>query len=324
MAVSSDQQLDFGCLAHPSMFSCRDASPRTDCVASCTSDWRVGEGPPGTEDKLDQMGATQSDHFIGRDPAGNSGVAAFFDVDNTLVRGASLYAVARKMHQRRFFRFRDVLWFAVQQLRFLARGEHLGDINEIRDRALMLVKGTSVAEMKELGDEIYDEYILPKLWPGTVSIAHQHLNVGREVWLVTATPTEVAGVIARRLELTGALGTKVESHEGQYTGRLLGPILHGAEKAEAMRQLARDKGIRLSQCWAYSDSYNDVPLLEAVGHPVAINPDARLRAYAKRRGWQVYDFRIGQRAARISLRLAGLIGAVWAVQRSLPRRRHHS
>ncbi|MCW4464031.1 HAD-IB family hydrolase [Glutamicibacter sp. MNS18] len=268
------------------------------------------------------MRANEPDHSPGHESAGESVVAAFFDVDNTLVRGASLYAVARKMHQRKLFQLREVLFFALKQLRFLMRGEHLGDINVIRDRALKLVEGTSVAQMEQLGDEIYDEFIHPKLWAGTVSIARQHLNVGREVWLVTATPTEVAGVIARRLELTGALGTKVESRNGHYTGKLIGSILHGEQKAEAMRQLAQEKNIRLEDSWAYSDSFNDVPLLEAVGHPVAINPDARLRAYARTQGWQVYDFRTGQRAAKLSLKLAGVITAVWAAQRSLQRVRN--
>lgn len=254
------------------------------------------------------------------EPAQAEVVAAFFDVDNTLVRGASLYLLARKMHERRFFRMREIVWVVLKQLRFATQGEHMGDIHQVRDRALMMVKGISVADIEQIGEEIYDEYIEPKLWKGTVSIAQQHRTVGREVWLVTATPLEVANVIAQRLELTGALGTVVESKDGVYTGALATPILHAAEKAQAVRALAKQNKINLSKSWAYSDSYNDVPLLEAVGHPVAINPDARLRAYAKRRGWQMYDFRTGQRAARISLKLAGVIGALWAAKRSLPRR----
>lgn len=244
-------------------------------------------------------------------------VAAFFDVDNTLVRGASLYLLARKLHEHRFFRMREILWFALKQLRFAARGEHLGDIHQIRDRALLMAKGIKVSEIEEIGNEIFDEYIEPKLWRGTVAIAHQHLTVCREVWLVTATPLEVANVISDRLKLSGALGTVVDSVDGVYTGALASPILHAAEKAQAVRALAQERGIKLSKSWAYSDSYNDVPLLEAVGHPVCINPDARLRAYAKRRGWQVYDFRTGQRAAKFSLKAAGVIGFIWAAKRSL-------
>lgn len=249
-------------------------------------------------------------------PDGAEGVAAFFDVDNTLVRGASAYLLARKLHERKFFHLREIMWFALKQLRFVARGEHLGDIQAIRDRALLLVKGIRVADIEKIGEEIYDEYIAPKLWQGTVAIANQHRAVGREVWLVTATPVEVANVIASRLNLSGALGTVVDREDGLYTGSLATPILHAAEKAQAVRELAKERGISLSNSWAYSDSYNDVPLLEAVGHPVCVNPDARLRAYAKRRGWQVYDFRKGQRAAKLSLKAAGVIGFIWALKRS--------
>lgn len=265
------------------------------------------------------MSSSEFDSTQSQAPASGT-VAAFFDVDNTLVRGASLYLLARKLREHKFFQFREILWFALKQLRYAARGEHLGDIHQIRDRALMMVRGIPVAEIEQIGNEIYDEFIEPKLWSGTVAIARQHLHVGREVWLVTATPLEVANVISDRLNLSGALGTVVESKDGLYTGELASPILHAAEKAQAVRSLAKARGISLSRSWAYSDSYNDVPLLEAVGHPVCINPDARLRAYAKRRGWQVYDFRTGQRAAKLSLRAAGVIGALWAARRSILRR----
>lgn len=261
--------------------------------------------------------ASSTSAFETEPSTGSKTVAAFFDVDNTLVRGASLYLLARKLHERKYFHLREILYFALKQLRFVARGEHLGDIHAIRDRALLLVKGIPVSEIELIGEEIYDEYVEPKLWRGTVSIANQHRAVGREVWLVTATPVEVANVIANRLNLSGALGTVVDREDGSYTGTLATPILHAAEKAQAVRELARQRGISLANSWAYSDSYNDVPLLEAVGHPVCINPDARLRAYAKRRGWQVYDFRKGQRAAKFSLKAAGVIGFLWAAKRQL-------
>ena len=214
------------------------------------------------------------------------------------------------------FTLREVVWFAVHQLRFVARGENLGDIHAIRDRALLLAAGFSVADMVALGDEIYDEFIESKIWPGTRAIADQHLHAGRQVWLVTATPIEVASVMARRLGLSGALGTSVEHVEGIYTGRLVGEILHGAAKAEAVRNLAREQGLDLAECWGYSDSHNDIPLLEAVGHPVAINPDGRLRRHAKERNWPVYDFRTGRKAATFGLKAAGISGALWGLWRS--------
>ena len=243
--------------------------------------------------------------------------AAFFDVDNTMMRGASLFPLARKMYSHKAFSLRQILWFLAHQLRFAARGEHLGDIKAIRDRALTLVEGFPVAEMQSLADEIYDEFIESKIWPGTRAIAEQHLHAGRKVWLVTATPLEVASVMAHRLGLSGALGTTVEHVDGAYTGRLVGEILHGPAKAAGVRELAEAEGLDLGECWGYSDSHNDIPLLEAVGHPVAINPDAKLRLHARRRNWPIYDFRTGRKAATLGLKAVGVSGAIWGLWRSL-------
>lgn len=255
--------------------------------------------------------------LLGQEPVNSSTAAAFFDVDNTMMRGASLYAVARKMYQHRAFTLREVLWFAVHQMRFVTRGESLGDIHAIRDRALLLAAGFSVSDMVALGDEIYDEFIESKIWPGTRAIADQHMHAGRQVWLVTATPLEVAKVMARRLGLSGALGTSVEHIGGVYTGRLVGEILHGTAKAAAVEELALNQGLVLAQCWGYSDSANDIPLLEVVGHPVAINPDRTLRRYARERDWPIYDFRTGRKAASFGLKAAGVSGVLWGLWRSV-------
>ncbi len=137
-----------------------------------------------------------------------------------------------------------------------------------------------------------------------------HLDAGQRVWLVTASPVEVAEVIARRLGLTGALGTVSEHIDGVYTGRLVGSLLHGPAKVEAVRALAEREGLDLELCSAYSDSANDIPLLSLVGNPCAINPDGGLRAYAKAQGWRVRDYRRGRKAARVGIPTAALAGAV--------------
>ncbi|EMY34544.1 HAD family hydrolase [Arthrobacter crystallopoietes BAB-32] len=257
-------------------------------------------------------------------PPDRQAAAAFFDVDNTLMRGASLFHVARKMHQRGAFRLRDAAGFALKQGRFLLRGENLKDIHSVRDSAMALGAGLLVSDVKALGEEVYDEIIASKIWPGTRALADQHLRAGRRVWLVTATPLPVAQVIADRLGLTGALGTVGEIADGAYTGQLVGEILHGAAKAEAVAELARLEGLRLDRCWAYSDSYNDVPLLSLVGNPVAINPDSRLRRHAREHNWPVYDFRSGRRAATLGLKAATGAGAVYGLWRGLSKvRRPH-
>ncbi|MBD8044510.1 HAD-IB family hydrolase [Arthrobacter sp. Sa2BUA2] len=247
--------------------------------------------------------------------AGTPGEAAFFDVDNTLMRGASLFHVARKMYQRRVFTLREAAGFASKQLRFVLQGENLKDVHSVRDAALAFATGLAAEDFRTLGEEVYDEMIVSKIWPGTRALTEQHMKAGRPVWLVTGTPVEVASVIASRLSLTGALGTVSEVTDGLYTGRLVGDFLHGPAKAEGVRVLAKQEGLDLSRCWAYSDSFNDVPLLTIVGHPVAINPDARLRRHAREHNWPVYDFRSGRRAATFGLKTASVAGAAYGLWR---------
>jgi HAD superfamily hydrolase (TIGR01490 family) len=234
--------------------------------------------------------------------------AAFFDVDNTMMVGASIFHFARGLAARKFFTTADLAGFAWQQIKFRVGGrETTYSTTTGRDTALSFVAGRTVAEITELGEEIYDELMADRIWAGTRALAQMHLDAGQRVWLVTATPVELALIIARRLGLTGALGTVAESVDGYYTGRLVGEILHGPAKAHAVRALAVTEGLDLRRCTAYSDSVNDVPMLSAVGTAVAVNPDSELRDVAKERGWQIRDFRTGRKAARIGV--PSVIGA---------------
>ncbi|MCK0438590.1 HAD-IB family hydrolase [Gordonia alkaliphila] len=236
--------------------------------------------------------------------------AAFFDVDNTLVHGASIVLFARGLAARKYFSYNDIAKFAWQQAKFRLTGrENMDDVAQGRDKALSFIAGRSTEELVALGEEIYDEYIADRIWPGTEALAQRHLAAGQQVWLVTATPVELAQTIAHRLGLTGALGTVAESEDGVFTGRLVGDILHGPGKAHAIRALAVREGLNLKRCTAYSDSYNDVPMLSLVGTAVAINPDADLRDVAKVRGWESYDFRTARKAAKYGAGSAMVLGA---------------
>jgi len=244
-------------------------------------------------------------------PAHDPRAAAFFDVDNTMIRGASIYFFGKGMAGRGLVTKRDLFDFAWEQLRFRVRGEEdLDAVVGIREKALGLVAGKSVEEIVRYGEEIYDELMEQRIWAGTRALAQQHLDAGQRVFLVTATPVELARIISRRLGLTGALGTVSEVEDGRYTGRLVGEPLHGPAKAEAARALAELEDLDLSRCTAYSDSSHDVPLLSLVGHAVAVNPDRRLREQARARGWEVRDFRTGRRAAQIGVPAAAGLGAV--------------
>jgi len=220
---------------------------------------------------------------------------AFFDVDNTLLRGASLYHVGMGAWRRQFISLPDILSFGWNQAKFLSVGETGINIQRLRVRAMEIIIGRTRAELVALSHEIFDSRLAKRLWPETVAVAHAHVAAGREVWLVTATAQEVADVIAERLDLTGALGTRLDTVDGIFTGQLVDGVCHGDQKAVVARDLAETRGVDLSQCWAYSDSHNDIPLLELVGNPVAVNPDAILRRYAAARNWPIMRMRIAQR-----------------------------
>lgn len=254
-------------------------------------------------------------------------VAAFFDVDNTIIRGASAFHLAVGLYRRGFFRKRDILRFAWQQTRYRVLGENLDQIDDIRSRALDIMRGHSVAEVTAIAEDVYDEVLSLRIFPGTQALLDGHLAAGHAVWLVTATPVEIGELIARRLGATGALGTVAEHENGFYTGRLVGDLLHGEAKAAAVRALAEREGYDLAACHAYGDSTNDVPILSTVGHPCAINPDGRLRRHAAEVGWPVREFRHRRRQARRGVNAASLAGVAWAaavvaraVSRSIRRR----
>lgn len=254
-------------------------------------------------------------------PTPGARAAAFFDVDNTVMRGASIFHLGVGLWKRDFFDARDVAAMMWKQLQFLMVGENLEHVAQIREQALGFVAGHAVTEIEQIGEEIYDEVMAEKIWPGTRALAQAHLDAGEEVWLVTATPVEVARVIAERLHLTGALGTVAESEHGVYTGRLVGEPLHGRAKAVAIEALAKERGFDLARCAAYSDSANDIPMLSMVGRPYAINPDGALRDHARAHGWQVRDFRTRRRAAKVGVQAAAATALAGVLAAAANRRR---
>ena len=216
---------------------------------------------------------------------------AFFDLDNTILRGSSLYFLGRGMYRRGYFSKHDIANFMLANMRFRLRGEEGVELDKFQGAAQAFIAGHKVDELQDLASEVYNRYVSPSLWQGTIAIANDHLAQGVEVWLVTATPTEFACYVAQRLGFTGALGTQAEKKDGIYTGKLIGKVLHGKEKAIAVRELATKNGYDLANSFAYSDSHHDIPLLEAVGNPRAINPDTLLQRRAHKSHWPIHDYR---------------------------------
>lgn len=269
------------------------------------------ESVSGAFESAGRATVTAPDPDIPQDP----GAAAFFDIDNTLIQGASLIMIGTGMFRRRFVTFRDVLPMVWKQAKFRFIGaEDASDVASGREQALDLIRGQHVADLVELSEEIVNHHMLEKIWPGTRELAEMHLAAGQQVWLVSATPVQVAQILAQRLGLTGALGTVAEVDDaGRFTGKLVGDILHGAGKTHAVAALAAVNKLDLERCTAYSDSVNDIPMLSMVGTPVAINPDRPLFRYATERGWTVRDYRHVRRAIRTVGLPVALLGVATAV-----------
>ncbi|MDR0482389.1 MAG: HAD-IB family hydrolase [Cellulomonadaceae bacterium] len=243
-----------------------------------------------------------------------TGAAAFFDVDNTVIRGAAAYHLARELYRRHFFSTMDIARFGVLQARYLLFGESKKDIENVKDRALGLIAGRTVAEVTAVGEDVYDQVIQLRIYPGSKKLIETHLAHGDQVWFVTAAPVEIGGLIAKRLGATGCLGTEAEHIKGVYTGKMKSGMMHGTAKAEAISELAEREGIDLAESSAYGDSVNDLPMMQAVGNPCPINPDRKLRIFARDAGWPIREFRgRGYRMRNRSLQTASAAGAAWGI-----------
>ena len=198
---------------------------------------------------------------------------AFFDVDNTVMRGASIFHLARGLAARDFFTMREIAEFAVKQVRFVLSGsEDLDDMAEATELALGFVKGKRVDDVVRLGEEIFDELMVDKLWPGTLALAQNHLDAGQRVWLVTATPVELAAIIASRLGLTGALGTVSEVETACTPGGSSASPCTGPRRRRPWSPWPPGRGWTSTRCAAYSDSANDIPMLSVGRRPVRGQP----------------------------------------------------
>lgn len=215
--------------------------------------------------------------------------AAFFDLDRTLLRRSSALALAGPFRERGLISRRQLLQAAAWQLLFVARGASHAAVRRAAEDGLRLLAGYRPEDLRELVAEAMEPVLRPLVYAEPLSLVEHHRDRGERVFVVSATLQEIVEAIADELGFDGALGTICEVRNGRYTGRAL-RALHAEAKAECLREVARNEGFDLTECTAYSDSHTDLPFLEAVGHPVAVNPDRELRRAAADRGWPVLEF----------------------------------
>jgi HAD superfamily hydrolase (TIGR01490 family) len=212
--------------------------------------------------------------------------AAFFDLDRTLLRRSSALALAGSFRERGLISRRQLAKAAGWQLLFVLRGASQEAVRRAAEDGLIVLRGFTPEEMRKLVAEAMEPILRPLVYAEPLHLVEQHRARGEPVYIVSATLQEIVQAIADDLGFDGALGTVCEVRDGAYTGHALRP-LHAENKVAAVREL----GFDLAESTAYSDSHTDLPLLEAVGTPIAVNPDRRLRAVAAERGWSVLEFR---------------------------------
>jgi HAD superfamily hydrolase (TIGR01490 family) len=245
---------------------------------------------------------------------GRARAAAFFDLDRTLMEGSSAFQFGKAAYRHGLMSRRQLLADGWANVRFRLRGSNDGDTEELRDRISHALAGVRVVDLRRLGVDVLAG-ILPRLDPGMLAIAHKHQDEGRPVYIVTAAADELAKMLAHVLGFDGAIGTEFSTVvEGVYTGTPAGAFIYRTGKADAIRALAVANGFDLAESYAYSDSESDLPMLEAVGHAVVVNPDSVLLATARERNWEVLRFdRLGRRLTTLgALAGAGAAGGLAA------------
>ncbi|MDO9408526.1 HAD family phosphatase [Patulibacter sp.] len=222
---------------------------------------------------------------VATDPSGGR-AAVFFDLDKTLVAGSSGFYWARAAAATGLISRRRLAADGWANVRFRLSGSTDESTRAVWERAGAFIAGKRVRDFERLSPRVLAG-LLPRLYPQMLAIAWQHQDEGRPVYIVTASTQETADMVAHVVAFDGGIGAPLEQVDGRYTGRLAGPMTYREGKVEAIAALAAAEGYDLAASWAYSDSESDLPMLRAVGHPVAVNPDRELARVAREEGWEV-------------------------------------
>ena len=254
--------------------------------------------------------------------------AAFFDLDRTLISGSSGLPMARASAKAGLITRGQMVRWGVDALRFRLRGASDEATQKLMREVSEVFRGTSARQLARLTPEVLVG-LLPRIYPEMLEEVYGHQDAGRPTFIVSAAGDELVQILARILYMDGGIGTAYEvGEDGLLTGRLGGAFMYGKGKVAAMRDFAAEHDIDLEASYAYSDSASDLPMLDAVGNPVVVNPDEPLAKIARERGWRVMRFeKLGRRLAFAGftavLALAGVVGrhriAPWTARNSRSR-----
>jgi HAD superfamily hydrolase (TIGR01490 family) len=252
--------------------------------------------------------------------------AAFFDLDKTLMAGSSGMQFARVATRQGIVGRRQLAHWGFEHLRYRLRGTTDARTAEVLKVARELIRGVPAKTIARMEPEVMAA-ILPRVFPQMLEEVHAHQDEGRPTFIVSAAGHDIVESLARVLGMEGGIGTRYEiDAQGSFTGHLDGPFVYGSGKVEAMREFAARHEIELADSYAYSDSLSDLPMLRAVGHPVAVNPDPPLAEIAREEGWQTMRFeRLGRRLVAVAVTLLATVAGfgasrVAARRRPVPRR----
>jgi len=228
--------------------------------------------------------------------------AAFFDLDKTIIAKSSTLAFGRPFYQGGLINRRTVLRSAYAQFVFALSGADEDQMNRMRDYLTAMCTGWDVQQIRDIVNETLHEIIDPLVYDEAVDLIARHKELGRDVVIISSSGEEVVRPIGEMVGADHVIATRMVVRDGHYTGEIEF-YAYGPQKAVGLRELAERHGYDLAECYAYSDSITDVPMLEAVGHPYAVNPDRGLRRIATERDWPVLTF---TNAVPLRERLSGL------------------
>ncbi|RPI25715.1 MAG: HAD-IB family hydrolase [Actinobacteria bacterium] len=238
--------------------------------------------------------------------------AAFFDLDRTIISGSSLFQFGWVAFRNGLVPKSDLLSDAGNAVRFRLTGASDAKTEAVKNRVLEAIAGVRVETLRGLGDQIIPR-LLDDVRREARGLIDLHQDAGRDTYIVSASPVEIVADFAAAMGMTGGIGTVAEVVDGIYTGRLAQPFCYGHGKAQAIEKMAAEQGYDLRLSYAYTDSGGDLPMLEVVGHPVAVNPDRALETVAYHRGWPVVEFsRARKKVVKRTTAAAGAMGAAAA------------